>query len=81
LALVGERPGARQRAFGLPVTRRDLIAWIQALPAVRRVPELQIILASRKVTDEVKVPRHGLPRIDHKQITIDVLRGVAGGSR
>ena len=77
LALVAEKPSALGRAFGLPVTRRDLTAWIQALPDVRRVPELLIIVAGRKNADEVKVPRHGLPRIDLMRSTIEIVRAIA----
>ena len=81
LALVSSRPGVPQRAFGLPVTRRDLTAWIQALPDVRRVTALQVVLADGKAASEVKVPRNGLPRIDIAQSKIEVVRATAGGGR
>ena len=80
LTLVSQGPGKPERPFGLPVTRRDIAAWIQALPDVRRVPELQIVLADGKAADELKVPLQGLPRIDLAQSAIDVVRA-AGGSR
>ena len=41
LALVRDRPGMPQRAFGLAVTRRDLSARLQALADVRRVSSLK----------------------------------------
>ena len=36
---------------------------------------MRIILANRKADDEVKIPRHGLPKIDLAQSTIEVVRG------
>jgi predicted phage baseplate assembly protein len=75
------KPGGPQRSAGVPVTSRDITAWIQALPQVRRVTKLSIQLASGRITDEVKVARNGLPRIDFSQTTIDVVRAERGGSR
>jgi hypothetical protein len=81
LTLVSERPAMPQRAFGLAVTRRDLMAWLQALPDVRRVLSLQILLDGGKAANEVPLPRHGLPRIDIAASTIEVVRAAAGGAR
>jgi predicted phage baseplate assembly protein len=81
LALVTSAHGQPLRAFGLAVTRRDLVAWVQALPNVRRVADLQVILADGKVVETVKVPRTGLPRIDLGSSEIDVALPTEGGLR
>jgi predicted phage baseplate assembly protein len=80
LVLVSDKPGVRERPFGLPVTRRDLIAWIQALPDVRRVQELTIGLPGRGVEDIVELKATGLPRFDRSrsQIEVDRSAGDAG---
>jgi predicted phage baseplate assembly protein len=80
LTLVAGRPGMLERPFGLAVTHRDLTAWIQALPEVRRVAELQIRVTG-STAEEVAVARRGLPRLDLAGSTIDVIRGSAGGRR
>lgn len=64
LTLVAESPAQVQRPFGLPVTSRELTAWIQALPEVRRVTALQILLIGKTKSEEVAVGPYGLPRID-----------------
>jgi predicted phage baseplate assembly protein len=79
--LVSERPAIPQRAFGLAVTHRDLTAWLQALPDVRRMLSLQILLDGSKAANEVPLPRHGLPRIDIAASTIEVVRAATGGAR
>lgn len=82
LTLVNSGSSTTQRPFGLPVTNRDLTAWIQALPDVRRVTQLQIRLADGGVSNEVKVPRNGLPRPDFAQSEIEFVRpATAGGER
>ena len=78
LALVRDRPGMPQRAFGLAVTRRDLSAWLQALAEVRRVSSLQILVGGSSV-DEVAVSRRGLPRMDLAASPIEVARASTGG--
>lgn len=60
LALTG--PGARRP--GVPVTRRDLMAWIRVVEGVRRVATLRLLPASGAEVDEIAVPRDGLPRFD-----------------
>jgi len=79
LTLVSDKPGIPQRPLGLPVTRRDLVAWIQALPNVRRVTDLSIQLSGNRGADEVGVPKTGLPRIDLAGSEINVERGGASG--
>jgi predicted phage baseplate assembly protein len=81
LTLVSERPAMPQRAFGLAVAHRDFTAWLQALPDVRRVLSLQILLDGSKAANEVTLPRYGLPRIDIAASTIEVVRAATGGAR
>ena len=73
LTLVG--PG--ERSFGLPLSQRDLTAWIQALPDVRRVESLAIVGAGGEIVEKLKPSRNGLPRIDLARSDIDVSRGGA----
>jgi predicted phage baseplate assembly protein len=80
LTLVRVQPGDPQRPFGLPVTRRDLTAWIEALPGVQIVSALTIVLADGSVAEEVPVARNGLPRIDFEASEITVDRAGGGGA-
>jgi hypothetical protein len=80
LTLVRVQPGDPQRPFGLPVTRRDLTAWIEALPGVQIVNALTIVLADGSVAEEVPVARNGLPRIDLEASEITVDRAGGGGA-
>ena len=74
LALVG----TAARHPGVPVTTRDLTAWIRVVEGVRRVTALRLVLASGSESDEIKVPRNGLPRVDLAGSTIDVKRAGSG---
>jgi predicted phage baseplate assembly protein len=76
LALVG----AAARRPGVPVTTRDLMAWIRVVEGVRRVVRLHLVLESGKDTDEVKVPRSGLPRVDLASSQFEVTRTGSGGA-
>lgn len=65
LALVSSSPDITPRAPGVPVTRRDVAAWIRAVDGVRRVVELELIRAvGKESVKEIAVPRGGLPRFD-----------------
>ena len=81
LTLVPDKPGIRERAFGLAVTRRDLNAWIQKLPDVRRVLELTIRVPGRGEVTAVELPANGLPLFDHEQSEVQVVRGGGGDTR
>ena len=77
LTLVSDKAGTPQRPFGLPVSRRDVVAWILALPDVHRVSALSLQVAGR-TTDPVQVSKTGLPRIDLVNSVITVVR--SGGT-
>ena len=70
LALVGEAA----RHPGVPVTSRDITAWIRAVEGVRRVITLRLVQASGMEVDEISVPRSGLPRGDLASSDIKVRR-------
>jgi predicted phage baseplate assembly protein len=80
LALVAGSQGALQRPFGLPVSRRDLVAWLQHLPDVRLVRELTIRVPGRGSVETVDVPKSGLPRFDLQHSTIEAVRSGGGAS-
>jgi predicted phage baseplate assembly protein len=70
LALTG--PDARQP--GVPVSKRDFIAWIRVVDGVQRVTSLTLLAASGAAGDEIKVRQDGLPRFDLAGSSIDVKR-------
>jgi hypothetical protein len=56
LAIVGPTP----REPGVPVTKRDVAAWLRGVAGVKRVLQLQLLYANEK-TANVRIPRSGLP--------------------
>jgi len=77
LALIG----TAARRPGVPVTTRDLTAWIRVVEGVRRVRALRLVLESGKESDEIKVPRNGLPRVDLAGSRFEMTRAGAGAVR
>jgi predicted phage baseplate assembly protein len=72
LALLDRRPG-------VPVTSRDVGAWLRAVEGVQRVVALRLIRGlskqeSAKQEDDIAVPRGGLPRLDLSRSKIEVRR-------
>jgi hypothetical protein len=63
----------------VPVTTRDLTPWIRVVEGVRRVTALQLVLEAGKESDEIKVPRNGLPRVDLAGSQFETTRAGAGG--
>jgi len=76
LALVGDAA----RHPGVPVTSRDITAWIRVVEGVRRVVMLRLVQAAGTEVDEVSVPRSGLPRFDLASSTIEVRRVGSGAT-
>jgi predicted phage baseplate assembly protein len=70
LALTG--PGGRH--LGVPVTGRDVTAWIRVVDGVRRVTSLRLLSDDGRSVDPVEVPRTGLPRCDFAATVLDVRR-------
>ncbi|MGZ5442164.1 MAG: putative baseplate assembly protein [Thermoanaerobaculia bacterium] len=67
LAPVDRRPG-------VPVTRRDLAAWLRAVGGVKSIAELRLIRPGGKEVEEIAVLRGGLPRLDLSRSSIEVRR-------
>ena len=76
LAIVGRTP----RKPGVPVTKRDVAAWLRGVDGVKRV-EVQLRYDNGKPTDEIKVLRSGLPRWKDRESTIEVKRAASGRSQ
>ena len=72
-ALVGS-PGVTPREPGIPLTRRDIAAWLRATEGVKRIVLLQLRNADEQVTDKIEIARSGLLRWDDARSTIDALR-------
>ena len=79
LALV-ERRGVTPRQPGVPVTSRDVIAWIKATEGVGRVLNLQLIGPDGKPADEIRVLRSGLPTWSQIRSQINVTRPESGSA-
>jgi hypothetical protein len=71
--LIGDTP----RQPGVPVTSRDVTAWIRRAAGVRRVTAMRLIAEAGAATDEIEVPRSGLPRFDLDGSRIEVARATA----
>jgi D-aminopeptidase len=68
---------AEPRAFGVPVTTRDVAALIRHAPGVRRIG--QLALSANGAVDTVEMGAYSLPRLDLASSSISVTRmGEAG---
>ena len=81
LALVDAGTDHPLRQPGVPVTQRDLAAWIRATDGVNRVVELRLISKDGHTVENIHVPQSGLPRLDMTRSVIEVKRPLAGGAR
>ena len=81
LALVSTAEGWPPREPGVPVTHRDVAAWIRTIEGVRRVVELQLVRGDGRADDKIAVPRNGLPRWNAGRSPIEVRRPEIGGPR
>jgi predicted phage baseplate assembly protein len=72
--------GIAARRPGVPVTKRDLLAWIRVVEGVRQVAALRLVPASGIAADQIAVPRNGLPRFDLAASTLDIRRAASGGA-
>jgi hypothetical protein len=82
LALVARAPGEVPRQPGVPLTTRDIGAWMRSVDGVRRVIDVSLERADGKsVKDGIVVPRDGLPRWIPVPSSIEVRRPAIGGSR
>jgi hypothetical protein len=78
--LDGRAEGATPRQPGVPVTKRDLAAWLRAIAGVKRVVKLQLLDANGQDGPKISVLRNGLPRWNSGHSTIDVKRSGSGST-
>jgi hypothetical protein len=79
--LDGRAEDATPRQPGVPVTKRDLAAWLRAIDGVKRVVNLQLLDTNGEAAREIVVPRNGLPRWNSSGSTIEVKRSGPGSTR
>lgn len=80
LALVETAGDGTIREPGVPVTRRDVMAWIRSTDGVKKVGELRLRRSDGQVVEKLDILRHGLPRWNAANSQINVQR-TAGGAR
>jgi predicted phage baseplate assembly protein len=79
LALVASEAGTSPREPGVPVTSRDVTAWIRSVDGVGDVLKLELVVG-QDVKSEVAVPKGGLPRLDLDGSDISAKRAAPGSS-
>ncbi len=79
LALFETATVATPRQPGVPVTFRDVAAWIRKTDGVKRIVQLQLRYVNGKNTDKVIVLRTGLPRWIRTLSNIEAVRPQPGG--
>jgi hypothetical protein len=78
LRLVAPLGETAAREPGVPLSRRDLVAWIRLVDGVSRVPSLTLIGASGRPVEEITVTASGLPRNVASRNSITVSRAGQG---
>jgi predicted phage baseplate assembly protein len=78
LVLVDPGGHGKVRDFGVGLSRRDIAAWIRAVPGVQRITEVSVLDGNGHAVDPLDVPPRGLPRIDLAASSIDVTRRTRG---
>jgi predicted phage baseplate assembly protein len=81
LALVTLPDGTAPREAGVPVSRRDVGAWVRAVDGVRRIRSLELVWPDGQTVTEIAVREDGLPRWRAGDSAIDVVRPAPGGGR
>jgi hypothetical protein len=81
LALVTLADGTAGREPGVPVSRRDVAAWMRAVEGVRGIRSLELVRADGQTVTEIAVHEDGLPRWKAGDSAIDVVRAAPGGGR
>jgi predicted phage baseplate assembly protein len=81
LMLVDSVAGVSTRHPGIPLTRRDVAAWLRNIDGVRRVVQLRLRGVDNKTTETIVVPRTGLPRWNSTDSTIEIKRPQPGRLR
>ena len=78
--LDGRAEDATPRQPGVPVTKRDLAAWLRAIDGVKRVIGLHLLDANGQDVPEISVPRNGLPRWNSSGSKFTVRRSGSGST-
>ncbi|MEO8519794.1 MAG: putative baseplate assembly protein [Acidobacteriota bacterium] len=81
LALVTMADGTAPRPAGVPLSSRDVAAWIRAVNDVRCITSLDLVDAAGQVQTAIAVRQDGLPRWKQGGSAIDVTRAAPGGGR
>ena len=79
LALVRSPGAADPREAGLPLSRRDVVAWVLGVSGVERLTQLQLIVAGKADT-EARMSARGLPRLVLHDGDISATRADSGGA-
>jgi hypothetical protein len=81
LALVARADGTVPRTPGVPVTHRDVAAWIRGVDDVLRIVSLELRDRAGRPLKTITVTADGLPRWTSTNSSIDVQRPASGGAR
>ena len=81
LAPVPSMTAISPRQPGVPVTRRDIAAWMLATEGVKRIVQFQLRDEGNEITERVAIPGNGLPRWSIGRSAIDVRRPEPGRPR
>jgi hypothetical protein len=60
------------RRAGVPVSKRDVGAWIRLVDGVARLVSAEVVGADGRAVDVLQVPRNGLPTFDRNATTVQV---------
>lgn len=80
LALVAFESDVVPRRPGIPVTNRDVAAWMLGAEGVSGVVDLRFVTATDRNAKEISIPRNGLPTWVESRSSITVLRTGSGGA-
>lgn len=79
-SLDGSTEDTTPRQPGVPVTGRDVAAWLRGVQGVSKVVEVHLLDAGGAEAPEITVPRNGLPRWNENASKINVNRSVSGSA-
>jgi hypothetical protein len=79
-SLDGRADGATPRQPGVPLSKRDLAAWLRTIAGVKRVVDLQFLDANGQDLPEICVSPNGLPRWDSGASKVHVNRSGPGST-
>lgn len=75
LAVVPRDASVNVRGPGVPLARSEVAAWLRSVAGVTRVRELKILREAQVVDGPIRIPRHGLVRLDDGATKIAAKRG------